>query len=636
MPRRGEYRSDFPLAQTRQGKEEPKRIGLREVLVADGRGEKSLVTVDPSVFKCATLAGELADEWVELIAAMDYRLGHTRYMRNTIRDFCEFVDTTVPRPRTATLAHAEPDLHLAVTEWVKGLPTSYKAGSRAPATHAGQLRQLIKRRIEHPDRPVVGHLNGWVKGALGIRRGQAEELDEFTRAEKLALIKAAWADLVAVDARIKKGWALAESGVDPEVGGWLEPANLLWAIAHDVWSVWEISRRLPRLSEWPASLVAFLPDNAPVGMARQMLLRALVRQLFLHNMDLHCFRILLMAATGRASEEVSGLDEDDIEFGPKSVMIDFTKNRADAEPRRSYGIDAGLSQAILHPSRPRLDPADLVRRLLDLSRPLAKRQGLDPVPLFLRASVLNGSVLQIKPFLGALQNAKFTSWLDLHQVAVGEPRDIRRLRKSGKVEKAIAFKGRVSDIADDHSVETFHGHYAHGTTLRVLAGSVITAAQQRWFTQALEGPLVLTEEAVNSLDEPEAPGALGLSAQEIDDLRSGQLDMGVSGCKNPRQSPFGKPGQLCPVAPLRCFECRNALILPSNLPQMLLFADWLEQLRARLAPRHFDAHWKQSRINLRAALDARSDAEIEQARQQIADDELALQLPLSAHVEFDS
>ncbi|MFD4242795.1 hypothetical protein ACFWP3_14510 [Streptomyces sp. NPDC058525] len=41
--------------------------------------------------------------------------------------------------------------------------------------------------------------------------------------------------------------------------------------------------------------------------------------------------------------------------------------------------------------------------------------------------------------------------------------------------------GRVSDIADDHSVETFHSHYAHGTTLRVIAGNVITAAQQRWF-----------------------------------------------------------------------------------------------------------------------------------------------------------
>ncbi|WP_141709115.1 hypothetical protein [Streptomyces sp. BpilaLS-43] len=592
--------------------------------------------MNPADFMCSTLAGELGDEWVELVEAMDYKLGTARQFRNTVREFCTFVDGNVSRPHKATMAHAEPDLHSAVTEWIKGLPASYAAGSRAPAWHAGRLRQLIERRIEHPERAVVGHLTGWVKGALGLRRGKTEELDEFTRAEKLALVKAAWADLVAVDARIKEGWALAERGVDPAVGGWLEPANLLWAIAHDAWSTWEISRRLPRRAEWPPSLAAFLPDNAPPGLVRQMLLGSLVRRLFLHNMDLHCFRILLMAATGHASEEVSGLDENDIEFGPKSVMIDFTKNRADAEPRRSYGIDASLSQAILHPARPRLDPADLIRRLLDLSRPLAERQGLDPVPLFLRASVINGSVIQIKPFLGHLQNAKFTTWLALHGVSVSEPADIRRLRKSGKVEKAIAFKGRVSDIADDHSVETFHGHYAHGTTLRVIAGNVVTAAQQRWFTQALEGPTILTEEAVESLDAPEAGPAMGLSAQEIDDLRSGQLDMGVSGCKNPRQSPWGKPGELCPVAPLRCFECRNALVLPSNLPQMLLFADHLERLQMRLTPQHFDANWKQSRANLLAAIDARSDAEIAQAHQQIADDELTLHLPLSAHVEFDS
>ncbi|MET9881465.1 hypothetical protein ABZZ36_43920 [Actinacidiphila glaucinigra] len=635
MPRRGEYNSDFPLPQPRL--REPQRVGLREVIVADGRGVKSPVVVDPSKFTCSALVGELADEWVELVEAMDYKLGTTRGFRNTIREFCTFVDSHVARPGEATLAHAEPDLHRAVTEWVRGLPASFTAGSRAPALHAGRLRRLIKRRIEHPARPVVGHLTGWVKGSIGLRRGQTQELDEFTRVEKLALVKAAWADLVAVEARIKAGWALAASGVDPAVGGWLEPANLLWAIAHDAWPTQEICRRLPRKTQWPPALAAFMPPvRSPRGLAGQLLLCSLVRQLFPHNLDLHCFRILLMAATGRSSEEVSGLDEDDIEFGPRSVMIDFTKNRAHAESRRSYDIDATLSQAVVHPARPRLDPADLIRRLLDLSRPLAARQGLDPVPLFLRASVINAGVLQIKPFLGSLQNAKFTTWLNLHGVSVSEPRDIRRLRKSGKVEKAIAFRGRVSDIADDHSQETFHGHYAHGTTLRVIAGKVITSAQQRWFTQATEGPAIFDEEAARALGEPEAGAALGLSAQEVDDLRSGQLDMGVCNCKDPRQSPFGKPGQLCPVAPLRCFECRNALVLPSNLPQMLLFADHLERLKMRLSPRHFDAYWRQSRVNLLAALDARSDAEIAQARRQIAEDGLALQLPLSAHVEFDS
>lgn len=211
-----------------------------------------------------------------------------------------------------------------------------------------------------------------------------------------------------------------------------------------------------------------------------------------------------------------------------------------------------------------------------------------------------------------------------------------RLRKSGKVEKAIAFRGRISDIADDHSQETFRNHYAHGTTLRVIAGNVITSAQEHWFNQALDGPTVLTVETVERLSSPDTASAVGLTPEEVEDLRSGQLDMGVSNCKNPWESPYGRPGQICPVAPLRCFECRNALILPSNLPQMLLFAEHLEHLQNRLSPRHFDALWGQSQANLLAALDARGDAEIALARRQIAEDELSLHLPLSAQVEFDA
>ncbi|OAH15951.1 hypothetical protein [Streptomyces jeddahensis] len=111
--------------------------------------------------------------------------------------------------------------------------------------------------------------------------------------------------------------------------------------------------------------------------------------------------------------------------------------------------------------------------------------------------------------------------------------------------------------------------------------------------------------------------------------------MGVSSCRDPFTSPFGRPGQMCPVAPTRCLECRNAFILPSNLPQLLLFAAHLEQLRHRLAPRHFHALWGQSHANLTEVLGLRTDAEISRARQRIADEGLTLQLPISSQVEFD-
>jgi hypothetical protein len=554
--------------------------------------------------------------------------------RQAIREFCEHVDATVPRARTASLAHADPDLHHAVTEWVRLLPSRHRAGSRTPAWLAGRLRILVARRLEHPQRPVAGHLHGWVDGALGLRRGQTTELDEFTRADKKKLIQTAWADRLAIEERIRRGQGLATAGTDPAEGGWDELANLLWAIANNAWTCAQISQHLPSWQDMPPQLRDVVPPGTRPGSGKRALLRHLVRQLFLSNLDLQTYRILLMAATGRAPEEVTALDEDDIEFGPHSVTIDFAKGRAHSRTRQAFSTAPADTLAVLHPNKPKLDAGEIARRLLELNRPLARLAGMTPVPLFLRAAVPESSLSVSR--LNRLKGGTFRDWLTVHSVSVDGDVDIRRLRKSSKVEKAIAFKGRVSDIADDHSVETFHGHYAHGTTLRVIAGTVITTAQQRWFTQAMDGPVVLTREAEESLDEPGSAAALGLTPHDVEQLRAGQLDMGVSSCKDPFDSPYGPPGRLCPVAPTRCLECRNAFVLPSNLPQLLLFADHLQRLQLRLSPQHFHALWGQSRVNVTEAIRARTEAEIALARQQVADQRLALQLPLAAHVEFDA
>jgi hypothetical protein len=233
-----------------------------------------------------------------------------------------------------------------------------------------------------------------------------------------------------------------------------------------------------------------------------------------------------------------------------------------------------------------------------------------------------------------LPRSRFGDWLAAANVVVDAPADIRRLRKSTKVEKALAFGGRIADAANDHHEEVFRGHYAQGTTLRVMSGQVITTAQEHWFAKAVDGPTVLTD-STNVLDTPEQATALGLSPQQAEDIRQGALDMGLSQCADPHNSPYGRAGQLCPVAPLRCLECRNAWVLPSNLPQLLLFADHLDRLRLRLSPRHFAQLWGQSHANLHAVLAERTDEEKALARKHIDAGEAFLHLPLTANVEFD-
>jgi len=107
------------------------------------------------------------------------------------------------------------------------------------------------------------------------------------------------------------------------------------------------------------------------------------------------------------------------------------------------------------------------------------------------------------------------------------------------VEKAIAFGGRIADAANDHHEEVFRGHYAQGTTLRVMSGRVITTAQDHWFAKALEGPTVLTG-STEVLDAPDQVAALGLTRQQADDIRHGALDMGLTQCSDPHNSPYGQ------------------------------------------------------------------------------------------------
>ncbi|MEV6667084.1 hypothetical protein [Streptomyces nigra] len=124
--------------------------------------------------------------------------------------------------------------------------------------------------------------------------------------------------------------------------------------------------------------------------------------------------------------------------------------------------------------------------------------------------------MTVQPLRGTGSGLRLTDWLNIHDVHIDGPSDIRGLRKSGKVEKALTFKGRISDIADDHTEEAFRRSYARGTTLRVIGGQVIITAQQHWLSKALAGPVVLDQEP--SLQDSDAEVVLGLSAQDIEQL----------------------------------------------------------------------------------------------------------------------
>ena len=93
--------------------------------------------------------------------------------------------------------------------------------------------------------------------------------------------------------------------------GWTDTTNLLWGLAHQKVSPIDIRVNLPIYYQWPAELRACIeqPERAVyAGLAKMALIRWLVSQLYPTHLDLHAYRVLLVAATGHAPEEVTALD----------------------------------------------------------------------------------------------------------------------------------------------------------------------------------------------------------------------------------------------------------------------------------------------------------------------------------------
>jgi hypothetical protein len=525
-PRRGEHQRDFPEVQEPYAP--PERIGIRLVRVADRSGVTREIVFDPGDFSCVGLAGELADEWVDYIGISKAGGGAAGMYRRAVRGFCRMVDALLAdNAQQASLARAQPDIAAALAGWERTLPSEHRAGSMTPAMLASAVRTLIALRAQHEQRPVSTHLRRLVEGEVGVAWGATTEVDEFSRKDKRALVRAAWRSANELQARLDRGWQSAAEGQHPGEHGWATVGNLLWGLANEQIAPTDIRDHLPVIHEWPPQLRSCIQSlDRPVypARAKAILVRWLVHQLYPSALDLHAFRVLLVAATGHTSEEVTALRKNDVEFLPTGVRLSLTKQRARRFRHRVFtdqaSADTASGQEVDFADRAHRDVTTIIRRLMDATEQ-ARLRIPDSSYLFAAASVTGGYELRFMRWGGNKPGTRFADWLVGAGLQVEGNADIRRLRKSTKVEKAIAFSGRIAEAANDHHEETFRGHYAQGTTLRVLSGKVIATAQDHWFRRAVEGPTVLSASTAELLEQPGALGSLGLSTQEADDLRQG-------------------------------------------------------------------------------------------------------------------
>lgn len=618
------------------------RVGIREVRVLKAPGREQVQRLDPAAYRCSRLAAQLADEWVEYVEATAITSVPSGAYRRAVDLFCTAVDAEL-QAGAESVGLESSGLARVLAQWERRLPATFSAGSMWPGYLAGSLRGLIIRRGDHPDRPVAAEVVRMARGPVLAPWGETSELDEFSRHDKRALIRASWTAVNALEHRLDTGWRLAEQGQHPDRGSWLHLPDLLWGMSRQAIGMSDLRRNLPPVAQWPTELRALVerPDGTvAANSAKHQLARHLLADLYPGTLDLHAFRVLLMDATGLTSEEVTSFGEKDVEFLPKGVRLTVVKKRAGRVRHRAFRdsapqyVDEGPVTHNLS-DRPRREAAAIVGRLLTVTAKVRDQVPEVDDSLFVRAVLLPNNTVVFERWNPTGPSMTFAGWLASVGVAIDGARHIGRLRKSTKVEKVILARGRLSVAADDHTQETFAGHYAQGTTLRIISGEVITAAQRHWFAKAVDGPTVVAPDAEAASGNAARLREWGLDAEQAEGIVQGQLDMGLSHCKDPYDSPFSASGELCSVAPLRCLECRNAWVLPSHLPQLLLFEQHLENTRRRLPPTRFTAIWGQTYTNLRAVLADRSDEEKALARKHIEAGQAALHLPLTAHQEFD-
>ncbi|MDQ6910936.1 MAG: recombinase family protein, partial [Actinomycetota bacterium] len=193
-----------------------------------------------------------------------------------------------------------------------------------------------------------------------------------------------------------------------------------------------------------------------------VLQRRLVDLVFPSEQTLLPIVILLLLATGLPAESVRDLSVDCVtEVTPTGVRLRYLKDRAGVIAEKHFTGATPFSVAKLVETACAAT-ADTRSRLIAMGRSEGASR------LFLCAtvpkqpaqpkvdSVYRFGVVNVLP---ANFHSTYARWIRDHGLAVGAPNDLRRLRKTRKVSRAIVLGGVVQDIADDHTTRVADQHY---------------------------------------------------------------------------------------------------------------------------------------------------------------------------------
>ncbi|CPR35357.1 Uncharacterised protein [Mycobacteroides abscessus] len=592
MPRRNERKDlDREGVDVARGAAEsrPAAVGVRRLAQPGRPGMQGTAQIDPSSYQCRRLAAQLADQWVEMAA------GRSRSViavhRQALDNFLKYVDKL--HDSDVSLDH-DPAVVMAVFDaWAKDLIALYDENSIMPYRMSNIVQTQMAGAVV--DGVITDEvLAAYARGPAVVPKPRAQPLDEFSKDELKRMVLAARAHIRA--ARKIREWATKTIRA-------YESGKLTHADQRCLGHMLQMATRGERIAiqqPWdahPESLRDLFPDEAwslyqatGLNETKNSVALSCYRATLARPIDLVPYRVLLMAGTGVAVEEISALTVSDIEWLEDGVRVQMTKSRA----RRSKGrYFPGSAE------RGGWDVPALLQSLLDFTEPvraIAGAQFQDCLWLSFKTKRQSHSESGCAPAPADFGTANLASWIDsvktVHDMGdISTPHDMRRIRKTKVAQRAIDLRGAMADIAgDDHTSRVFFQHYGQTTSLKVYSGSVISGFQTS-LAEAVKTGFTAFLDRRAAVPASILTEALPIEPAQAHSLRSGAHDMGVVDCQNPFNSPFTKQGKLCGSAPLSCLMCENAVVFTDHLPNIVALIQAMDNAKRSLAPDDWIATW---------------------------------------------
>lgn len=567
-------------------------VGIREVGYLGRGGRSSVAQIDPSAYRCARLAGQLADQWERIAAGQSESV--VAIHRQALDAYLNYVANS--DGWSASLDRNPAAVVRTLYGWTRTLTENYDETSIMPH----RLSNIVQAQIAGATADGIvtdSVLAAVVRGPGLVRKPSPQQLDEFSKNELNDIVRASRAHIRAT--RATRRWALetieqydAGTLMDPKlcwIAQMMKQALLCEAVDRPPreWSSATLNELFPKAVQKLFRSGTSTAKGRHGGLSMPAWCRRAVQP---YASDLTPFRLLLMAGTGASADEVTSLCMSDIEWTDDGVRLQMTKARAQRSKGRFFPGSRGSNGWSV---------PDVLRYLVEYTEP-ARRVASDGLSNQLWIRVYESAKDERKyrptpvPF-----GAKATSlheWINMAQsvydlAPISTPHDVRRIRKAKVSQRAIDLGGVVADIAsDDHTTQVFHQHYAHTTTLKVHAAQVMSRFQTA-LAEAVTTGFTAFLSARSSVPLAALTQGLDIQQAQAKTLKSGGLDMGVVDCRNPFDSPFTKKGKLCASAPLSCLLCENAVVFTDHLPSIIALIAAMDAARGTLGPDQWIATW---------------------------------------------